>query len=108
MDKLRSCLPNYIVDKIISILIHINDISDKLIWKFSSHDIFSAKTTMWANNDQFPSHPRRNLLNIWKLKLIHKLRLFAWKLIRGKISTNIILEKLVWILMVTVRFTVIM
>lgn len=42
-----------------------------------------------ANNDKIPPHPKAKLLDhIWKLKMIPKLKLFAWKLIRRKIPTR--------------------
>lgn len=46
-DKLKGQLPNYIVDKIMHILIHISDISDTIIWKFSSDDKLFVKTITW-------------------------------------------------------------
>lgn len=50
-------LPNYIVDKIISIHIPINDIQDKVVWKFTSDEKFIVKTATWANNDKTIRHP---------------------------------------------------
>lgn len=46
----------------------------------------SIKTSIWTNNDKIYFHSRTKLLNsIWKFNFIHKIKLFAWKLIRGKI-----------------------
>lgn len=36
IEKLKNCLPNYIVDKIMSIPLPINYILDKIIWRFTS------------------------------------------------------------------------
>lgn len=60
-----------------------------MMWKYTSDGNFSVKTATWANNDKVASNPRAKLLNsIWKLRLPPKLKLFAWKLVRGKIPTR--------------------
>lgn len=52
---------------ILNIPIPMNDIQDKLIWKFSSESspsiIIFSKTVTWTNNDQIYPHPRVKLLN---------------------------------------------
>lgn len=51
-------------------------------------ETFNIKTATWANNERIPPHPKAKLLNrIWKLKMLPKIKLFAWKLIRAKIPT---------------------
>lgn len=56
---------------------------------------FSVKTATWANDDSLSPRLTVKLLNyIWKLKLIRKIKLFAWKLIRDKIHTRGNLRKI--------------
>lgn len=70
-------LPNYILDKIISIPISNNDMKDKVTWKFTSNWTFSAKQTTWANNGNIFLHAKARLLNyISKLKLLHKIKTY--------------------------------
>lgn len=67
-----------------AIPIPMTDVSDKIIWKFSRDDKFSVKTTTWTNNDQILSYPNTKILNsILRLKLISKVRVFAYKLMSG-------------------------
>lgn len=52
-------------------------------------NFLKINTLLWTNNDKISHHPKAKLLNsICKLKLIPKIELFAWKLIRGKIPTK--------------------
>lgn len=44
ISLLNEMLPKYIVDKVISIPIHENDIQDKVFWKFSPDEKFTIKT----------------------------------------------------------------
>lgn len=72
-----------------NIPIPLNDMQDKIIWKYTADGNFSIKTATWANNDKIASHLRPKLLNyICKLKLLSKIKIFAWKLVRGKILTR--------------------
>lgn len=53
------------------------------------------KIAIWTNNDKILSHLMGKTLNyIWKLQLVPKLRLFAWKLVRGKIPIKENLKKI--------------
>lgn len=49
-EKIKSCLPNYIVNNIFNIPIPMNDISNKLIW--NSFDGKFLKQLLGQNNDQ--------------------------------------------------------
>lgn len=50
---------------------------------------FLVETASWANDSQTPSHPKAKLLNnIKRLNLIHRIKIFACKLIRQKLSTK--------------------
>lgn len=89
LGSLSDLLLKHIVKKIISILIPLNDIRNKIIWKFSPDRKLSVKIATWTNNDKITPHPRAKLLNhIQKLNLIPKIKLFAGKLIRGKLPTR--------------------
>lgn len=79
-----------IVDKIINIHVPINDIQDKIIWKYTTPDEnFSVKMVTWTNNDKILPYPRAKLLSyIWRSSLLPKVKIFAWKLVSGKISTR--------------------
>lgn len=84
---LNNVLP--VVDKIISVPIPLNDIHDEIIQKFTSNENFLVKIVTWTYKDQILPHHRTKLLNsIQKLHLIHKINIFASKLIRGKIPTR--------------------
>lgn len=72
-----------------------NDLQDKVIWKFVYDGKFSVKTANWPDYYKISPDPRVKLINsIWKLNLIRKTKLFTWKLIRGKFLLDEILETL--------------
>lgn len=61
-----------------------NDIQDKIVLKFFLDGKFSVKPATCTNSDQVFPLPRAELLNqLCKLKIIPKVKLLSWKLIRG-------------------------
>lgn len=75
----------------------------------TSNKKFSVKAAAWANNDHFPPLPKSEITkSSLKLKHIHELNFYAWKLIKGMNHTTKILKKLEWISMQIVHFTILL
>lgn len=54
--------------KIQTIPISINNIDDKIAWKFRTNGEFSVKIATWASNDFVGAHLKAKFINsIWKL-----------------------------------------
>lgn len=65
-NKLNNIFSKYIVDNIINISIPVNDVQDKIIWKFIFDEKFSVITANSVDNDQSPLHLRTKLLIIFQ------------------------------------------
>lgn len=64
-----------------------NNIQDKIIWKLTSDGFFFLLKLLFGQiMIKFPHPTAKLLIHIWKLNLIPKVKLFAWELIRGKIT----------------------
>lgn len=49
LDTLRQHLSEDIIDEIYNTFIPINNIEDKICWKFTTTGIFSVKSATWSN-----------------------------------------------------------
>lgn len=90
--KLNNIISKEIITKIKAIPIRLTNIGYNLE---TTNGEFSVKMAIWVNNNPIPTHPKANMLNaLWRLNLFPRVKLFAWKLIRQKLSTKSRLRKL--------------
>lgn len=87
-------IPADIRRQIMATLIPTLDIPDKITWKFMQDGNFILKSITWANNDNISPHHRAKLLHgIWKLNLLPKMKIFAWRLIIENLPTRVIIGR---------------
>lgn len=81
-------IPRYILMKVRNIPLPCQDIKDKMTSKFTQDGQFFMKMATCANNDNIRHRPKAKFLSGWKLDFLSRMKIFAWRLIRGKITTR--------------------
>lgn len=75
VENLKDCLLEETLKDIYGTPNPINNIDDKLSWKFTSTSNFSVTTETWANNTYIKHHPKAKFINsLQKLNLRPKLK----------------------------------
>lgn len=84
IEKSRDWLPMEVVKDITSIPISCTNSSNTFCWRYSSDGKFRIKYVAWLNdNDPDLVHPNVSFLkNIWNLKVLSRMKIFLWLLIR--------------------------
>lgn len=89
LNDLIGFIPDHITNRIKAILIPISNVTDRLIWKFTTDGHFSVKKVTWATIIILKPHPKaENLNNIQKLNLVPKIKLFAQIFLHNALLTR--------------------
>ena len=88
LHSIGSLLPSNILAYIKVIPIPFSHIEDKVIWGYSQDGNFTLRSATLVMIKAL-THPRSKLLNwIWRLKLLPKIKIFLWLVIRNALSTS--------------------
>lgn len=61
LSNLTNILPVSVIEKILLIPILVNDIKNKIVWKYINDGEFSIKTVSWTNNEVVRPYPKAKL-----------------------------------------------
>ena len=85
LHSIATFLPSNVLANIKEILA--SSLEDRVCLGFSQDDKFLLKSTIWAMRKP-SNHLQSNILNwIWKLKLLPKIKIFLWLIIRNALPT---------------------